>query len=1067
MKDKPLIKSKRTLSDDPQYFGSYLNIARHNVFLICNHLAEKFKEKLLKDDEKIHDSFLCTKAKDLYVFTQLIRFLPIAKVFDPEMWPKDERVSESVNLDDLPKIMKACFNDLNGFRNDYTHYYSVATETERKTEVNEDVAQFIRENFQRAISYTLNRFKDTFTDADIEKVRLYPLFESGNKLNQNGLVFFTCLFLDREDAFHFINRVYGLKGTQTREFQATREVFCAYCVRLPYDKFISEDTTQALSLDILNELNRCPKELFDCMDEQSKKEFQPEIGSEEKENIIKSSINPETIEEEDYEEYVRRISSRKRNNDRFDYFALTYLDSLDDSNINFHLNLGKGCIRSYKKAFNGEQIDREIVEDVKIFKKLHDVKSRDVIEDEKKMVQLIDKRKLESEDERFAFTTFNPHFHIANNKIGLRLCQGNAALKTNQEGQPNLKLPSPEVFLSIHELPKLLLLELLQKGKAEVLIKDFIHSNVSLILNATKIEEIKQRIDLPLVKKREVQGKQTFKDMEAYSAEINKRKKCLDNILPSYNLNIRQIPSRIIDYWLNIVDVSPEKNFEFRTKALLKDCKHRLENLEQSNKSPKVGQMATFLAKDLVDMVIDNTPQLSVKNKITSFYYNKLQESLALFSGIEHKEVFYVLCSTKECGFDSPNIHPFLYKTNYRRAKNISELYKSYLNQKQNWIEKCFYVKQGQKTKIILPDETLEPYSKIPFTIKNQIRPTSDFNDWLKNVTHKPIDLPTNLFDETLCHLLREKTGLSNDNKEKYSVLLARWMENDTQPFYNSDRVYKVYDETVTFTPGTKKAYKDYFQDAMKKPFKLRKSENSKLEIENIRSVFNHAIVDNEKNIRYSQTKDRILLLLFRELCKDGVFNKLKLCTIKDALNQNVSVKESISGKPKNGNELSRTVVGERKMKDFSVFRKLIFDRRLPDLFEYYETEEIPYLKLIDELNSYNAVKELVFDRVFELEKAIMSKSVFKSEIIGMVDNETNVQHKPYLSWLLHKGLISQSDYNFLLEIRDAFSHSQFPQQNEVGRFMNRDCNKSFSVQIFEKYDEKMKEVIKKIEAIG
>ena len=55
----------KTIENDPQYFGGYLNMARHNVFLLINHLTEAFSNlkniddeqfSLLNDDEEITSS---------------------------------------------------------------------------------------------------------------------------------------------------------------------------------------------------------------------------------------------------------------------------------------------------------------------------------------------------------------------------------------------------------------------------------------------------------------------------------------------------------------------------------------------------------------------------------------------------------------------------------------------------------------------------------------------------------------------------------------------------------------------------------------------------------------------------------------------------------------------------------------------------------------------------------------------------------------------------------------------------------------------------------------------------
>lgn len=40
-------KNTRTLVDDPQYFGGYLNMARHNIYNISNYFAQEFNKSLL------------------------------------------------------------------------------------------------------------------------------------------------------------------------------------------------------------------------------------------------------------------------------------------------------------------------------------------------------------------------------------------------------------------------------------------------------------------------------------------------------------------------------------------------------------------------------------------------------------------------------------------------------------------------------------------------------------------------------------------------------------------------------------------------------------------------------------------------------------------------------------------------------------------------------------------------------------------------------------------------------------------------------------------------------------
>ena len=79
------IANKKTLQKDPQYFGAYLNMARHNIFAISNDLSEKFLIGKLDNEEKISSSFLTDsnnkkfKEKQSHIFSNLKRFMPIVR----------------------------------------------------------------------------------------------------------------------------------------------------------------------------------------------------------------------------------------------------------------------------------------------------------------------------------------------------------------------------------------------------------------------------------------------------------------------------------------------------------------------------------------------------------------------------------------------------------------------------------------------------------------------------------------------------------------------------------------------------------------------------------------------------------------------------------------------------------------------------------------------------------------------------------------------------------------------------------------------------------------------------
>lgn len=386
-------QNKRIWGKDPQYFGSYLNMARLNIFNISNHLAEKFGITPIDDEEKISSSFLGNKYdqkfknKQSHIYSYLIRYMAIAKVFDFEKLPQEEKDKSENNFgkdfNKLSDTLKVVFSEINEFRNDYSHFYSTEKKDGRKLKVSDELKEFLNKNFLRAILYTKNRFKGVFSDEDFDIASQAVVVKDDNTTTQDGIVFLTSMFLDRENAFQFINKITGLKGTQTKSFKAKREVLMAFCVKLPHDKFISENTKQAFSLELINELNKCPKTLYNVISDKEKQNFVPKLEYEQMENVLQNSV-PDTID--DYENYIESITKKVRNENRFTYFALKYLDQMElFENLRFQIDLGKVVIDEYSKPLNGKDETRPVIENAKAFGRLHD------LVDEEKVLNKINK----------------------------------------------------------------------------------------------------------------------------------------------------------------------------------------------------------------------------------------------------------------------------------------------------------------------------------------------------------------------------------------------------------------------------------------------------------------------------------------------------------------------------------------------------------------------------------------------------------------------------------------------------------------------------------------------------
>src|SRR5205085_11867596 len=140
-------------------------------------LAPIFGFEPLKSEEEIPASFLTNYAAKKFkdhsnrIYAKLKRYMHIVKVFDDETLPvEDDEIEDKKGKDvkAMAEALKLVFTELNEFRNDYTHYYSLEKGTIRKTEVSDALKTFLNTCYKWAIGYTSRRFKDVFTEKDFE-----------------------------------------------------------------------------------------------------------------------------------------------------------------------------------------------------------------------------------------------------------------------------------------------------------------------------------------------------------------------------------------------------------------------------------------------------------------------------------------------------------------------------------------------------------------------------------------------------------------------------------------------------------------------------------------------------------------------------------------------------------------------------------------------------------------------------------------------------------------------------------------------------------------------------------
>jgi len=1119
----PEVIKCRTLSDDPQYFGGYLNMARLNVLNISNHIAKEFKLPLLPEEAHLKNSFLCKKENKKidwnHVYARTIRFLSVMKVFDAESLPKEEQKTidwEGKDFASMCDTLNIVFSELQEFSNDYSHYYSTEKETKRKTTVSDELALFLRTNFKRAIEYTKVRFKGILNDEDYQLVVSKKMLETNHTITHEGLVFLTSMFLEREYAFRFIRKIHGLSGPKDNSFIATCEVLMAFCLKLPQEQFRSDNRRQAISLELMNELKKCPKVLYHVITEEWKQKLKSVPEELETKNLHYNTKKEAIIEFEDYDLYIESLTKQVRYNNRFSEFALKYIDETGIfSEFRFQIDLGKILVDEYLKNFNDERVQRCIIENAKAFGKLNDYTN-----ETKVMSLIVNGPPLKS------FDRFAPHYNIESNKIGISTHEVTAKLVPNSKGEPAKKLhqPLPEAFLSLHELPKIILLEYLQKGEPEKLINEFILVNNSKLMNMSFIEEVKNQLPKEWDKfQRRTNAKHELAYDENTLAFLLQRKQILNKTLLAYQLNDKQIPTRILDYWLNISDADEERAISNRLKSIKRDCMSRLKALSKfnengnRNKIPGIGEMATFLAKDIIEMVVSE----GKKRKITSFYYDKMQECLALFGDPDKKQLFIHIV-TKELKLNDPGGHPFLDKLDLQKINSTTGFYEIYLQEKghkmvpennpktgkviytdHSWMALTFYkIEFNDKVDMLMTVVKL-PLKKlnIPFTLRQLSGKTNNtLKQWLNNLTQgkkrndgkRPINLPTNLFDERLAELLRKDL----DNKKIVYWPYANWNElfktwwssrNDgLQSFYNAEREYRIFDEKVNFYPNRKENFADYYQHALKLAFQKKQSKRileqmydqhlPDILFDQVEKTFRHTIAETEKEIRILQEEDHIMLLMLESLLDDGSKQQLKLSEIRTHLNRTTNIRQVVKGKlsfddsgelikDNTKPEIVRTVSVTDQRKKLHQLPKLIFDSRLPELLEYFPDEEIQMESLKKEFDTYNTTRQVVLNLSFNLEKMIIEKGRLDriNELLSSATGDLltgHIGHKTYLTWLKNRGIIDNDTFIFMNMVQYCFSHNQYPQKKTMARLISRWDQHRFALQIEATYIQKIAGII-------
>ena len=1053
--------------DDKHFWAAFLNLARHNVYITINHINKLLEIREIDNDEKVLDiktlwqkgnKDLNQKARLRELMTKHFPFLETAiytKNKEDKKEVKQEKQAEAQSLESLKDCLFLFLDKLQEARNYYSHYkYS---EFSKELEFEERLLEKMYNIFDNNIQLVINDYqhnKDINPDEDFKHLDRkgqfkYSFADNEGNITESGLLFFVSLFLEKKDAIWMQQKLRGFKDNREDKKKMTHEVFCRSRMLMPKLRLESTQTQDWILLDMLNELIRCPKSLYERLKGEDRKKFEVPFDS--------------TDEDYDAEQDPFK-NTLIRHQDRFPYFVLRYFDYNEIfKNLRFQIDLGTYHFSIYKKLIGGQTEDRHLTHKLYGFERIQEFAKQNRPDEWKAIVKDLDT--YETSNERYISET-TPHYHLENQKIGIRKKKKKKniwpSLETNttvnERSKYNLgKSFKAEAFLSVHELLPMMFYYLLLT-KEEPNNKE---------INASKVEGIIEK-----------KIRDMYKLYDAFAnGEINSKEE-LKEYLKGKDIKIVHLPKQMIA----ILESKPKdmvKEAKRKQKEMVKDTKKLLATLEKQTQKEKEddgrnvkllksGEIARWLVNDMMrfqSVQKDNEGNPLNNSKANSTEYQMLQRSLALYNKEEKPTRYFRQVNL----INSSNPHPFLKWTKWEECNNILSFYRSYLTKKieflnklkpEDWEKNQYFLKLKEpKTN----RETLVQGWKNGFNLPRGIF-TEPIREWFKrhqndSEEYKKVEAlkRVGLVAKVIPLFFKEEYFKEDAQKE---------INNCVQPFYsfpyNVGNIHKPKEEDFLHREERielwgKKKYKFKGYKAKVKSKKLTDKEK-----EEYRSYLEFQSWNKfERELRLVRNQDIVTWLLCTEL-----IDKLKVEGLNVEELQKLRLKDidTDTAKQEKNNILNRImpmqlpvtvyeiddshkIVKDRPLHTVYIeetktkllkqgnFKALVKDRRLNGLFSFVDTSSEAELKsnpisksVVEyELGEYqNARIETIKDMLL-LEETLIKKyktlptNKFKKMLKGWLEGKDEADKARF-----------QNDVDLLVAVRNAFSHNQYPMRNRI-----------------------------------
>lgn len=830
-----------------------------------------------------------------------------------------------------------------------------------------------------------------------------------DRLSMFGEILLVALFTEKRYIPDFIRDCGLCNGLEAQanegklsQQRIIREIISAYSIRLPERKLYIDISDTQVKLDILNELAKCPSELYDVLPENERRSFE----------TTGSDGTPVLM---------------KRYSDRYVPLMLKYIDSSEIFNkIRFQVNTGlfRYVLHGQKEYMDGIGRERIVQEGVNGFLRIQDAEAQRKKADTYLGFPILETDEEGNQTEMPYITDSSAKYILNGDLIGLTI-NGDFTPSIERKGDERsakykVLVHNPDCWLSRFELPALAF---------------YIH--LSQLYNISRSAE-----DIIT---------DTVNEYRNFFLGVSEgRITSLDGVsIPEKN-----IPEKLIPYLNGKAEHNDFEGFKRTIVAsLIKDTKERLTRIKDDLKVVgtkenrigkrsfvriRPGKLADFLAEDIVrfQSYPDGRPEL----KLTGQQYSILQGMMATFSdGLEQ--------ACKKAGLlDGACSHPFLRKVFLKTGMNSTiDFYTAYLKERLAYLkggipDNASFLHQGRKK--WTSDKSSGYYQALASRYIRDEKTGEDVG----------IFLPKGIFEKPVLEIIQQYCSstaavLSKADRVNMSYIILTYLEEElkdqNQGFYycyerlNEYGLNKAIEKEIkengvrklsavlsqeqarNSTGNYYKELKEIIQINVKGKGSFPLNKDTQELAEKLRILYKRKCV-NEKAIRRYMVQDTTLFLLARDLIGDKAGRSVALSTVGPEGNGILDQKVNVTTNYNNYLILQEGI----KIKDYGEIYKILKDRRTDSMLRFQRKrapETINLEELKEELVTYNRKRVPVVKTIQYYEKGVYDahKDQFQSmtERYGFKEILDADMETPQLT----KEAVRQ--------VRNAFSHNKYPER--------------------------------------